>query len=597
MKSQMRSLLNYPRNISDNLRFRAEILGACEHNPRMQAAVREACRRDILTWIELFSWTKDPRKSPMDVLPFICYDAYQEEYMHEIEAAIDGQYDALTEKSRDMGATWMVMYVLMHKWLFEPGQDFRVGSRKEDYVDKLGDIDTILEKVRFNLQKQPKWMLPKGFDFDKHAGYMRIINPENSNAIVGESANEHFGSGGRRRALVLDEFAKWDDSVANAAWTSTADVAKCRLVLSTPVGSSNKFAQLASGTKERIKRLTLHWTLHPEKAAGAYYLDADGTKIPLADCKSAFNAWSKTFGRQGGKVRSPWYDSEAERRSEADLAQEVDIDYLRSGHPFFSQTALAQQKIWPIFKRRLPMDPIPYGRHIRARLVDVDHKIEIRDAEDGWLRIFEMPQPDWQYVVSADTSEGLAKGDEGFIVVRNKWSRHVVAAANGHYPPDDLAVKINLVAKLYNNADEVPENNNHGHTVCEELKKMDGKLYWSKREGPDGKQHTTKAGFTTDQKSRPAMLDQAEEEIRKNAVELRDEVLIAQCKTFVNNAKTGKPEADGDFLDDGVMAFAIGSAIIKELPYKPSTRSARHAQQEQLVRELSHQTIGGFSGR
>jgi hypothetical protein len=497
------------------------------------------------------------------------------------------------EKSRDVGASWMILYVFTHFWLFEKGSDFRIGSRKEDFVDKLNDIDTLLEKIRFTLKKHPIFLLPKGFAPDEHCAYMRIMNPENGNAIIGESANPNFGSGGRRKAVLLDEFAKWDDSVAEATWTSTADVSPCRIVVSTPVGSANKFAQLANGSKEKIKKLTIHWTLHPDKAKDAYYLGADGTKILLPDCKAAFECWDKHFGREGSKVRSPWYDAEALRRSDADLAQEVDIDYLRSGHPFFSQVALAAQKIWPIFRRRLPTDAIPYGFHVNTRLAGIDNKVEVRDNENGWLRIYELPQKDWQYVVSADTSEGLAKGDEGFIVVRNKWTRNVVAAANGHYPPDDLAIKINLAAKFYNDADEVPENNNHGHTVCEELKKMDGKLYWSKREDKDGNMIVTKAGWTTDQKSRPAMLDQMEEEIRKGAIELRDEILIAECKTFVNHAKTGKPEADGDFLDDGVIACAIGSAVIKELPFKPTNDDARKAKQAALVAEYSRPQ-GGF---
>ena len=556
MEKELNIYDGYPRSLAENAKYRAQLLILCEKDPKIAALVKEICRQDILFWIDNFCWTKDQRR-PDDVLPFITYD-YEQEYILTIQKAIRDGEDALTEKTRDMGVSWMVLYVFTHFWLFERGSDFRVGSRKEEYVDKLNDIDTLLEKVRFNLTRQPRFLLPEGFDPTDHAPYMRIINSENGNAIVGESANPYFGSGGRRKAILLDEFAKWDDSIAGAAWTATADVTKCRLVVSTPVGSGNKFAELALGTKEKIRRVTLHWTLHPEKSKGAYYFDG-ARKVEVTDPKEAFKLW-----KNGIRMRSPWYDMEAARRKESDLAQEVDIDYLKSGRPFFDIRALEKQTIWTYIERRGPFDPIPFGRHIRVNLVDVDNKVEIRERKDGWLRIFELPKTGAQYVVSADTAEGLAKNDEAFCTVRDKWTRAVVAASNGAYPPDEWALKLWYLERFYK-AQNAPENNNHGFSVCSDLKALGSNLYMTKDK--DGKA-TTKAGFTTDLRTRPLMLDQLEEEIRKSAVELRDEVLIAQCKTFVFNEKNGRPEADGNCLDDGVIACAVGSYVIKEDPFK-----------------------------
>jgi len=571
-------ILGYPKDIMENGAYRLKILSLCERDLTARAEVKALCKKDILYWINTFCYTKDPRRKP-DVLPYITYP-YQDQHILEVKNAIDKQEDYLNDKSRDMGVSWDILYVFAWYFLFEEGSDFRVGSRKEDYVDKLNDIDTLLEKVRFCLKRQPLWLLPNGFDFDKHAAYMRIINPENSNAIVGESANPHFGSGGRRKALLLDEFAKWDESVAVAAWTATADVSKCRICVSTPVGSSNKFAQLSMGTKEKIRKTSLHWTLHPLKCEGAYYLD-DNKKIPIADWTQAFAIW-KRLGCESGMVRSIWYDAEAERRSEADLAQEVDIDYRRSGHPFFSLTALSTQVSWPFFQRKAPLDPIPYGKHIRAILVEIDNKIEIREIFSGWLRIYELPKPGFQYEVSADVSEGLVKGDESFIVVRDKWTRNVVAAANGLYKTDDdFDLKVYKVSKLYK-AEAAVENNNHGYSVVQNLLKMDIKQYETKRVGKDGKIVSVKPGWSTTSTSRPPMLDQLEEEIRKSVVELRDEIIIAQCKTFISNPKTGKPEADGEFLDDGVIAMAIGGAAIKENQYKAPAEKSEASTRERV---------------
>ena len=338
-------------------------------------------------------------------------------------------------------------------------------------------------------------------------------------------------------------------------------------MVSTPLGSANKFAILAGGTKEKVDKRTLHWTLHPEKSRGVYEVCGD-QKLPIKDSKTAFNKWNQE--RSIGRIRSPWYDAEAERRSESDLAQEVDIDYLRSGRPFFDLRQLFKQRVWTFIKLS-PEQSIPYGRFIRANLVDVDHRVELRQMDTGWLRIYELPKEDYQYVVSGDTSEGLPKGDESAIIVREKISRNVVACTNALYKPDDLGLKLHHVAKFYNKAVVGPENNNHGYTTTNELLKLDCKVYYTKRYNSEGQITSEKPGFTTDIKSRPEMLDQMEEEIRKSAFELRDETLIAQCKTFVFNQKNGKPEADGSFLDDMVMACAIAGQMIKEEPYKAAS--------------------------
>ena len=83
-------------------------------------------------------------------------------------------------------------------------------------------------------------------------------------------------------------------------------------------------------------------------------------------------------------------------------------------------------------------------------------------------------------------------------------------------------------------------------------------------------------------RSRPQMLDQLAEEIRKDAIELRDPVIIAQCKTFIMNPKNGKPEADENLLDDGVLATAISGAVIQEHPFKAKPKDAKS---QEAVRE------------
>ncbi len=569
-------IMQYPRDFANNVRFRAKLIATAEKNPQFAITLYELCRRDIIKWIDLFCWTKDPRRRPSDIRPFICYD-FQRGYVKEIEDAIDKQYDRLTEKSRDMGVSWICLYVIMHKWLFERGSDFRIGSRKEEFVDRPKVIDTLFEKIRFNLLRQPKWLMPVRFKWEADSTYMKIYNPDLGNTIIGESANEDFGSGGRSKAVLLDEYSKWDNTKADAAWTATADVTKCRLAVSTPKGSANKFALLANGHDEKIEKSTLHWTLHPIKAEGAYYFTKKREKKLIHTCEEAFKLW-----KAEEKVRSPWYDIEADRRSMSDLAQEVDIDYLRSGSPFFDMQALSNQTAWEYFRRTGPSQPVPSGKFIRANLLLVDHKIKVLERPDGFLKIYEMPNAQSQYTIGADSSEGLPKGDEATMILREKWTGNVCAAMHGAYPPEDLAEMIILVEKYYKNVLTAPENNSNGYTLCKDLEELGSNLYFTRRDEVKSGivRVTPKRGWSTTRQSRADMVNQMAEEIRRSAFELRDAHLIAQCRTFVHNERTGRPEADGSFLDDMVIACAIAGAVIQQVPYK--------APQEKRISRVAH---------
>jgi hypothetical protein len=281
----------YPTALSENLVYRYTLLEkAANPGPRGLVArehMLELCAADALFWINSFVYTYNPRKTP-SVVPFITYP-YEDKLILELVARIRDQKDYLIDKSRDMGVTWCVIAVLTWFWQFGgEGFDFLVGSRKEQYIDVVGNMDTLIEKMRFILRNQPKWMLPEGFDWKAHSNYMKIINPVSKATVTGEATNNNFSRGGRRRAIFFDEFAFWE--VDEAAWRASADSTNCRIVVSTPNGLSNQFAKLRFSNS--IDYTSLHWKLHPEKDQA-------------------------------------WYENECRRRNNdsVEIARELDINY------------------------------------------------------------------------------------------------------------------------------------------------------------------------------------------------------------------------------------------------------------------------------
>jgi len=287
----------YPQDYEANYRYRAQLLS--NRDPEFRSAVKELCAKDILFWINSFCWTFDPRPENQKKLGyheanmlFITWP-FQDDFIRWLCERIDTGEDGLLEKSRDMGASWLVLTVFQWYWQFGgPGNDFKLGSRKEDFVDKIGDMDALFPKIRYQLKTQPRWLLPRGFELNKHTSFMNIRNPETGSTITGESNNPYFATGGRKKAVAFDEFAKWSGT-DESAWQSASDVTDCKIALSSANGRNNHFYRLRSQQQGKIAVHRMHWSAHPLKT-------------------------------------QDWYEGEKKRRSKQDLAAEVDIDYAAS---------------------------------------------------------------------------------------------------------------------------------------------------------------------------------------------------------------------------------------------------------------------------
>lgn len=234
-------------------------------------------------WIDSYVWTYDPRpEAAPNHLPFKLYD-FQREHLAFLEAQYKGNRDSFTEKSRDMGVSWLSLAWLLHHWLFDDSFQALVGSRKEDLVDNW-QLDSLFGKLAYIVERLPAWMLPKSWT-PKHRQYMKLVHPTSGNAIIGESANPNFSRQGRYSAMLLDEFGFWP--WARAVWTASADASPCRIVITTAEPGSFAKELRQSG---RIYVKSLHWTLHPHKDQS-------------------------------------WYDRERERRTDEDVAKELDINW------------------------------------------------------------------------------------------------------------------------------------------------------------------------------------------------------------------------------------------------------------------------------
>lgn len=216
---------------------RALLIQSAAKDPVKQAHIMELCKRDICFWFNYFAYTLDPRDGKGD-LPFNLYP-FQEWFLNEMVERIRAQKDIDIEKSRTMGASWMIMGLFLWFWLFEPNSSFLIGSITQDEVDMnmIDPEDTLFGKIRYLYQFLPVWMKPARHT-NKHLVFKNEVN---GSTILGKAPTSNFGRGSRKTAIFFDELAFW--AWARAAYDSASQTTKCRIANSTPNGKYNLYGE------------------------------------------------------------------------------------------------------------------------------------------------------------------------------------------------------------------------------------------------------------------------------------------------------------------------------------------------------------------
>lgn len=229
-------------------------------------------------WVNDWCVTFDPRKKRPDpkLMPFLLF-ARQVDFINFINSCLNDSENGLVEKSRDIGATWLACAFSVWLWIFHPGTQVGWGSRREDYVDKIGNPKAIFPKIRQILENLPRWMLPDGFRMSLHAPYMRIINPVNGAVIAGE-AGDQMGRGGRTSIYFKDESAHYEHpELVEAALGDNTDV---QIDMSSVNGSANVFyrrrmsgelwAPDRESTPGMVRIFVFDWSDNPLKTPAWY---------------------------------------------------------------------------------------------------------------------------------------------------------------------------------------------------------------------------------------------------------------------------------------------------------------------------------------
>lgn len=243
----------------------------------------------VADFIEDWGFTLDPGNLALGLptlVPFLLFPK-QREFVNEVVASWRAGKPMLAEKTRQMGFSWLAVAIGCALCVLFDGMVIGYGSRKEEYVDKIGSPKALFPKARTFMENLPA-EFRGGYVQGKTDSFMSLKFPGTGSIMMGE-AGDNIGRGATTSLYVVDEsaFVEHPDLID----ASLGQGHRCRIDISTPNGLGNPFAQKRFGGK--IKVFTMHWRDDPRKD------DA-------------------------------WYAKQAAELSAVVLAQEVDIDYTAS---------------------------------------------------------------------------------------------------------------------------------------------------------------------------------------------------------------------------------------------------------------------------
>ncbi len=296
------------------LEWRIERLERIRANPDCLPALRLFYRHNPAQFIQDWAMTFDPRNPERGLpatIPFLLFPK-QEEYIGWLMERWRAREGGLTEKSRDMGMSWVTVAAGATLCLFNFGLVIGYGSRKEEYVDKIGDPKSLFWKARMFLKNLPP-EFRGGWDAREHAPHMRIQFPATDSVMTGE-AGDNIGRGNRASIYFVDEAAHLErPNLVDAALSATTN---CRQDLSSVNGTANSFAKKRHSGKVPV--FTFHWRDDPRKDQA-------------------------------------WYDNQVATLPPVVVAQEIDLNYSASVEGVLIPSAWVQAAVDAHIKLNVPV--------------------------------------------------------------------------------------------------------------------------------------------------------------------------------------------------------------------------------------------------
>jgi len=449
-------------------------------------------------------------------------DVLQDFMDHQITLAL---------KARQLGISWIAIGYALWKVLATPGTKALAVSINETEASVLiGRAWDLFESLPEHLKMDVEVLRPtKG----RPTTQIVLQFPDGKiSSIVAMPSTPKAGHGQVATLVILDEHAR--HQFAEEGWKAfipvVADGGQI-IVVSTANGIGGTFYDLWMNADDRgVHTIFLPWNRHPARD-------------------------------------EKWYARVAKALPEADRAEQYPLTpadaFLGTAGCWFDIEALSF-----------------YGENLRTPefrfnfvVASDGKKAVVSKRKDGWIKLWTHPVQGREYGIGADIATGRGM-DYSCAYVIDFTNGELVAEIHCKIDPDLFAEQLHFLGRMFNTARIAPEmGGGYGEPVVLSLR--DGrkgrppypKLYRHRIEDrPDFKQHVT-YGFPITNKTRPQIINQAEQWIRERSLPHMPLELVLECKTFVRQDVNPSPRAASGANDDRVLALCLSLELYRIYGY------------------------------
>lgn len=545
----------------------------------MRKRLTEACRASFFFWLNAFVWTYRQKgvdefgkdyiiTGPKANVPFISWPV-QDEVVLDIMDCIEKGDDINVEKSRDMGASWLLLALVDWYFLFTRNFNAGVVSRKEMLVDARGDMDSLFEKIRYVHRHLPVWMLPK-----IQSRYMHLHNTQLNSSIAGESTNQDVGRGGRKSVYLVDEAA----AITNAQDIehSLSQNTPCQIWASTPRGPNTLFhRRIIEG---RGRKIQMPWYRHPEKSVGARQIRDDQGRI----------SWT-----------SPWLERQFEKYSRKTVAQEILMDHGQSGDIFFDATEIQRHRLDHeaapnlvgklVYKESLNEDQI-LKQVSKGDCSNLLFAPQPRGQWRFWRRLDSdrRPSQNYTYVFGIDVGNGAGDSNSVISVYAIEIGMIMAKFWDAYISPEDLAVLAAQAGIWFGGRQSMAyiawENNGPGGIFGRKLVRLGYPFFYRQRAtGSVKDKRSPRWGWHNNEERKEELLGNYRDALSRDAVIQPCKESLDECLDYIYDengrlipSKLRDEKYGGHALHgDHVIADALSVLASEDLPAGKANRKRK----------------------
>lgn len=228
---------------------------------------------------------------------------------------------------------------------------------------------------------------------------------------------------------------------------------------------------------------------------------------------------------------------------------------------------LAVNKSWGRLHREYPTTPEEAFEAAGDKFFDQNAldamKVRVPKEVVGDWRLYADYKPNHRYALAADAADGIGKDSSAIVVIdfdardENEYVRPEVVAVyeNNKIAPDLFAHVIKSAGIYWGNCLVAPERNYPGNTTVAILKDFYNNIYKEIKKDRQDDIETDKIGWHTNMASKPRMLFDLSTAMNEKSLNVPDERLLRQLRTYLREDITNTKDDEGTHWD---LVIALG---------------------------------------